>query len=109
MPAAELGPVGRLVADNIRRLRKGSGVSLRDLEARLTELGRPIAANGLMKIEHERRRVDADDLVSIAKALNVPPTRLLLTDEQWQLREQDVLKRLDRIERVLADVADVVA
>lgn len=51
---------------------------MRELSARLTKLGRPILPSGITKIEQGTRRVDADDLVALAVALKVTPTRLLL-------------------------------
>lgn len=51
---------------------------MRELSARLTKLGRPILPSGITKIEQGKRRVDVDDLVALAVALKVTPTRLLL-------------------------------
>ena len=53
-------------------------MTVRDLSAKLEELGRPILPSGITKIEQGARRVDADDLIAIATALEVSPTRLLL-------------------------------
>lgn len=44
----------------------------------MSELGRPITASGLQKIEAHTRRVDADDLVALAVALGVSPVAILL-------------------------------
>ena len=44
----------------------------------MTKLGRPILPSGITKIEQGKRRVDVDDLVALAVALEVTPTRLLL-------------------------------
>ncbi len=52
----------------------------RDLSLRLGELGRPMLPTAIAKIEKGQRRVDVDDLVAIAVALNVAPSRLLLPD-----------------------------
>lgn len=51
---------------------------MRELSARLSKLGRPILPSGITKIEQGSRRVDVDDLVALAVALKVTPTRLLL-------------------------------
>ncbi len=51
---------------------------MRELSARLTKLGRPILPSGITKLEQGKRRVDVDDLVALAAALRVTPTRLLL-------------------------------
>jgi transcriptional regulator with XRE-family HTH domain len=116
-PRNPLGPVGRTVIENIRQLRQARGLSYARLSAKLAELDRPIAVLGLRRIENGKRRVDADDLVALALALNVTPPALLLPrsvaagDEQvaltpavactaedawlwaggqWQLRDHDL-------------------
>lgn len=66
------------VAHNVAELRSLRGLSLRDLSVRLRQLGRPILPSGLFKVESGERRVDTDDLVALAVALDVTPTRLLL-------------------------------
>jgi len=48
------------------------------LSARLRDLGQPIGIGQLSKLELGQRRVDADDLVALALALDVSPVRLLL-------------------------------
>lgn len=60
-------------------------MTLRALSARLKELGRPLSADALNKIENGAsesprpiRRVDADDLVALSVALGVHPAALLL-------------------------------
>jgi hypothetical protein len=73
-----LGPVGGNVMDNVRLIREGRGLSYARLSGRLSELGRSIAVLGLARIERGERRVDADDLVALALALDVNPAALLL-------------------------------
>src|SRR3954454_23683106 len=54
-------------------------MSLTQLSEAMTDIaGRPILASGLGKIESGERRVDVDDLVALAVALDVSPVRLLL-------------------------------
>lgn len=72
----KLGSVGQRVAKEVARLR--GRTSVRELSARLSKLGRPILPSGITKIEQGQRRVDADDLVALAVALQVTPTRLLM-------------------------------
>jgi transcriptional regulator with XRE-family HTH domain len=74
----ERGPAGRLVAENVRRFRELQQLSLDDLSRRMTEVGWPIIASGLSKLERGARRIDVDDLTALAEALKVDPTRLLL-------------------------------
>lgn len=76
----EHGAVGEAVADNIRRLRRRRDLSQQQLADRLGELGRPMRASAVMKVESGDRRVDVDDLVAFAVALNVSVPRLLLPD-----------------------------
>ena len=66
----------------MKRIRVARGMSLRELEELLNELGHGIAHSGLSKIENTTRRVDVDDLLAIALALNVSPLALLLPDKR---------------------------
>ncbi|MGV0624537.1 helix-turn-helix domain-containing protein [Mycolicibacter minnesotensis] len=81
--AIEVGLTGRTVAANIARFRGLRGLTLAELSARMTEVGRPMTGNTLSAIENRSRRADVDDLVAIAAALSVSPAALLmpLTDE----------------------------
>lgn len=81
----EVGPTGRTVAANVKRLREGRGLTLRALSAALKETGRPLSADALNKIENADgneargiRRVDVDDLAALAVVLEVSPLALLL-------------------------------
>jgi hypothetical protein len=71
----DLAYFGTVVADNVRRYR--GETTYAELSRRLTELGRPIAPLGLRHIEADNRRVDVDDLVFLAVALDVAPLALL--------------------------------
>lgn len=53
-------------------------MTVRDLSARMTELGLPLLPSGITKVEQGQRRVDVDELVALAVALGVNPSRLLL-------------------------------
>src|SRR5947207_14726355 len=75
MPTADLGSIGRRVAENVKSAR--GRIPLRELAGRLKAVGRTILASGLVKIEQGKRRVDVDDLVALALALGVTPTELL--------------------------------
>ena len=76
--APKLGPTGIRVARNVLRSRENAELSLRGLSELLRECGRPILASGILKIEHQKRRVDVDDLMALAIALDVTPIALLL-------------------------------
>lgn len=75
-PKNPLGPSGRIVADNVKRLR--GDLQYVKLAERLAGIGRPIPTLGLRKIESYERRVDVDDLVALAVALGVSPITLLM-------------------------------
>lgn len=76
----EPGPVGARLAQNVKELR--GETTFEALSARLSELGRNLPPESLGKIEHpdgdKRRRVDVDDLIALAIALDTTPNRLLL-------------------------------
>jgi hypothetical protein len=78
MPTAEIGPVGRQVAESIRWGRRRAHMSVRALAQRLADLGRPTQPSAITKTEHGERRVDVDDLVAFAQALASSPSQLLL-------------------------------
>ncbi|WP_210417106.1 hypothetical protein [Citricoccus sp. SGAir0253] len=53
----------------------------KQLSEKLAEIGRPIPPLGLRRIEDGERRVDVDDLMALAVALDVNPVALLLPSE----------------------------
>ncbi|MFH8992771.1 TIR domain-containing protein [Streptomyces sp. NPDC017940] len=73
-----LGPTGRRVAERLGEIRREQNLTQGQLSQRLTALGRPIAVAALSKIEKGSRRVDTDDLLALALALDVTPNELLL-------------------------------
>ncbi|BBX69740.1 XRE family transcriptional regulator [Mycolicibacterium psychrotolerans] len=112
-----LNATGETVQANIRRIRDDVlRIPVTELSRRLEELGRPIPPLGLRRIEDGTRRVDVDDLVSIAVALEVSPITLLIPDSEdrgeqvvvtggGEHTSEEVWKWL-RAERPLADVGD---
>ncbi|GAA0294633.1 helix-turn-helix domain-containing protein [Kineococcus aurantiacus] len=76
----EKGAVATTVATNIRAVRERRGWSQQQLAGRLAELGRPLAASAIAKVENGDRRVDVDDFAAFAVALNVSPARLMVPD-----------------------------
>lgn len=79
--AIETGPAGRAVATNVRAVRRSRGWSQLQLAEEMTRIGRPLQASTVAKIEAEDRRVDVDDLIALAAALNVAPARLFIDKE----------------------------
>lgn len=81
----DLGPVGEQAASAIRALREKRRLSYAELSRILDGLGRPIPPLGLRRIEAGERRVDVDDLVALALALEVSPLALILPTEEGSL------------------------
>ncbi|GAA4294642.1 hypothetical protein GCM10023161_44320 [Mycobacterium paraffinicum] len=95
-PLESLGPTGATVARNIKRLRKARGLAYTDLSARLAGLDRRIPTLGLRKIESGGRRVDVDDLVALAAALNVSPATLMLPASSDETAEVSLTASIPR-------------
>ncbi|MFD7846107.1 Z1 domain-containing protein [Nocardia sp. NPDC059764] len=73
-----LGPTGTRLSHRVQHLRRAQGLTLGALARRLGEVGRPIDLSSLAKVEKGQRRVDVDDLIALALALDVSPNWLLL-------------------------------
>jgi transcriptional regulator with XRE-family HTH domain len=78
------GPSSERVAANIRRIRRDRELTTAALSQRLTEIGHPIADTGITKIEKGTRRVDVEDLMALALALDVTPNLLLLPEVDFK-------------------------
>lgn len=76
--AIAMGDTAATVASNIRRLRRAQGMTMGQLSVNLSEAGRPMKANTLSTVENMTRRIDVDDLIAFAVALNVSPAALLM-------------------------------
>jgi len=76
-----LGPIGVNVTHTARQFREKRGLGYADLSRKLAKMGREIPPLGLRRIESGGRRVDVDDLVALALALEVSPLVLLLPAE----------------------------
>lgn len=91
-----LGPIGQQVRANVERLRTARGMSKKDLADKTREGGRAIPPLGISRIEAGTRRVDADDLVALADALNVSPLTVLMPntsgDEPTSLTDKKQLR-----------------
>ena len=74
----ESGPTGRAVVDNLARLRKG--MTLNQLSERTEEAGRKLSVSALSLIAKGKRRVDVDDLMALAVALDISPITLLMPE-----------------------------
>lgn len=82
--AADIEPTrhdkGGYMAENLARLREERGLSTTRLADLLSQLGTPIPATGITRVEKGQRRVDTDELLSLALALKVAPLTLLFPD-----------------------------
>ncbi len=72
-----LGAAGHNLRRNIRRLREQRNWSYREVEERLSRVGRAIPALGLSAIDIGERRVDVDDLVALAAVFDLSVEGLL--------------------------------
>ena len=66
------------MAQNVAEIRNRRGMSLRALAEQLGQLGHRMLVSTISKIENADRKVNADDLVALALALDVSPPRLWL-------------------------------
>ncbi|MEU9056875.1 helix-turn-helix transcriptional regulator [Streptomyces sp. NPDC048384] len=94
--ANELGPTGARLAANLKALRESLPLTTEQLAVKVTDYGRPMRANTITKIEKGQRRVDVDDPVALALALETRPDALLLpptiADDHLQLTEERELR-----------------
>ncbi|MBJ8344825.1 helix-turn-helix domain-containing protein [Antrihabitans sp. YC2-6] len=74
----EIGPSGETARANIARIRRDRGITLRELSQQMSEGDRPLSYPTLSQIETGARRIDVDDLVALAIALDVSPNTLLI-------------------------------
>ncbi|MBS9532604.1 helix-turn-helix transcriptional regulator [Mycobacterium sp. M1] len=74
----EIGWAGVTVMHNLPRFRGLRRMTMGDLSERLTALGRPMSVPTLSAVENGKRRIDVDDLVHLALALDVSPIALLM-------------------------------
>jgi transcriptional regulator with XRE-family HTH domain len=72
-----LGPAGRNVRRNVRRLREQRQWSYREMEERLAHAGRTIPVLALSAIDAGERHVDVDDLVALAAVFDLGVEELL--------------------------------
>ena len=73
----EIGAAGRQVIENMFRLRKTAGLTLVQLSERTEKAGRGLSVSALSLIATGKRRVDVDDLSTLASALGVSTAELL--------------------------------
>jgi transcriptional regulator with XRE-family HTH domain len=75
----DIGATAKTVAENVKRLREKQNLSYTQLSDRLQRIaGWSINAVGVRRIEAGERRVNVDDLMALAVALEVSPETLLM-------------------------------
>lgn len=74
----EVGETGRTVAANVTRRRAELRMAVTELADRVQKCGRPLSRQAVTDIESGSRRVDVDDLVVLARALDTSPAALLM-------------------------------
>lgn len=77
MKKIDLGPTGLNVARSVRQYRNIRNFTYAELSRRLDGLNRRIPPLGLRQLEAGKRRVDVDDLVALAVALDASPQALI--------------------------------
>lgn len=77
-PLRTIGPTGDAVRRNIKLLRIARRMSTVKLSEALRQIGQPIPATGITRIEKGERRVDVDDLTAIAFVFKVAAADLLM-------------------------------
>lgn len=65
----------RITSDNVRRLREERGYSTDDLIAKMNELGYNRNRTTLFNVEHDMRRLQANEAVDMLTALGLDPYR----------------------------------
>ncbi len=75
----EYGPTARTVAANITRLREAQNLKYTDVSGRMKSVAQwDISPVGVRRMENLERRITVDDLVALARALDVSPATLLM-------------------------------
>lgn len=91
------GATGRLVAHNLGRLRKESGITAERLVADMERGGHKLPRTAISDIEGGYRRVSADDLMALSIALNVNPNALLLPAHSGNEDESNEITGIDEV------------
>ncbi|MGO9101838.1 MAG: helix-turn-helix domain-containing protein [Mycobacterium sp.] len=85
--AVQRDATAETVSANVKRLRTQQNLGLRGLSKKLGEIGRPLGHSAIDQIEKGTRRVDVDDLVALALALDASPLTLLRPPTDGPLAE----------------------
>lgn len=72
------GGINPLIGHNVRLARIEAGLKLAEVAIRLAAVGAELPVNTLSKIERGSRNVTVDEIVSLARVLEVPPVQLMI-------------------------------
>lgn len=106
----DLGPFADILRANISARRHALGLTAQEVSDRTLHAMRPIGRSAVSEVERGARRVDVDDLVALAVALETSPVDLLTpptTASEIQLGQDDLLLFPDQIHRWLKEGGDV--
>lgn len=97
-----IGNVGKITRQRVREERERQNLNLAALARRVTALGRPMNTLAVQRIEAGARRVDVDDLIALALALDIAPIALLAPagdsgDETFAVADDQPAAPLDQI------------
>jgi transcriptional regulator with XRE-family HTH domain len=106
----DLGPFGDILRINVSARRRALGLTAQETANRTNGAKRPIGRSGVSEVERGARRVDIDDLVALAVALETSPIDLLMPQpsaSEIRLGQDDLLLFPDQAHRWLRSGGDV--
>lgn len=108
--SVSLGPFGNVVRENLARRRAELGLTAQAVSDRTAAAPRPLGRSAVSELERGARRVDVDDLVTLAVALETSPSELLTSPtagEKVDLDQGELSLLPSQVRRWLADGGDV--
>lgn len=106
----ELGPFANVLRANLSARRHELGLTAQEVADRTSHAMRPIGRSAVSEVERGARRVDVDDLVALAVALETSPIDLLTpltTASEIRLGQDDLLLFPDQTYRWLREGGDI--
>jgi transcriptional regulator with XRE-family HTH domain len=106
----DLGPFADILRANLSARRHALGLTAQEVSDRTRHAVRPVGRSAVSEVERGARRVDVDDLVALAVALETSPIDLLTpptTASEIQLGQDDLLLFPDQTHRWLREGGDI--
>lgn len=106
----DLGPLGNILRVNLSTRRRALGLTAQEVADRTRGAVRPMGRSAVSEVERGARRVDVDDLASLAVALETSPIDLLmppLSASEVRIDEDDLVLFPDQMRRWLRSGGDV--